>query len=161
MQSQHEHLLETLFQCLNAHDPAGITSCYHPDASFQDIAFTLNGQKEIQAMWDFICSPDEKGTHSDIQAVVLDLAADASTGRATVVDIYTFRKYKRRVANLIESSFTFQDGKIIRHVDHCDPVCWARQAIGGFVGFIAGHIGFIRRRQAMKTLREARPAAFQ
>lgn len=160
MHSQHEQLLATLFQCLNARDPVGIANCYHQDASFQDIAFTLNGKKQIEAMWDFICSPDENGTPSDIQAVVLDLSANESTGRATVVDIYTFRKHKRHVANLIESSFTFQGDKIIRQVDHCDPVCWARQAIGGFSGFLAGHVGCIRRGQAMKTLRLARSAAF-
>lgn len=161
MHLQHEQLLKTLFQCLNAHDFEGIANCYHPDASFQDIAFTLKGKKQIHAMWDFICSPDEAGIQSDIQAILLDLSANESTGRAIVVDIYTFRKHKRRVANLIESSFTFQGDKIIRQVDHCDPVCWARQAIGGISGFIAGHCGFVRRGEAMKTLRRARPDAFR
>jgi len=160
MHSQHEQLLATLFQALNAHNHEEIANCYHEKAYFQDIAFTLQGRKKIHAMWDFICSDDEKKVKSDIQAVVLNVSADEKTGQAVVCDIYTFRKENRRVANLITSSFKFQDGKIIEHRDQCDPVCWARQAIGGIGGFLAGHIGWIRRGKAMKTLRQARPEAF-
>jgi hypothetical protein len=58
---RHEQLLNTLFQCLNAHKSNDMADCYHEEASFEDIAFRLKGKKQIHAMWDMICSDNEKG----------------------------------------------------------------------------------------------------
>ena len=149
----HEQLLTKLFQSLNEHKPELMAECYHKQATFRDIAFDLSGRQEIQAMWEMICSTNEKGP-ADIVATVQKLEANDKTGRAVVVDDYTFRKTGNKVHNGIESTFEFCDGLIFHQRDTCDPVIWANQAFGKFMGFFLGHIEPLRRRGAMKGLRE-------
>lgn len=156
----NEQLLTKLFQCLNAHDHNGMADCYHEDATFRDIAFTLQGKRQIHAMWDMICSDTKDGVESDIKVTVKELSANDSTGSVVVIDDYTFRETKRKVLNQIDSVFQFQDGKIIKQTDDCDAVCWARQALGGMKGFLAGQLGPIRRVQAMKKLKKEHPDPF-
>lgn len=156
----HEELLTRLFQYLNNHDVEGMAACYHEDARFRDIAFTLEGRRQIHAMWDMICSVNDEGVESDIVVTVEELNANDSSGHAVIVDDYTFRDTKRKVLNRIESRFQFRDGLIYRHDDACDAVCWARQAFGGVSGFVAGHVGFVRRSKAMSKLKALRPQAF-
>lgn len=157
---QTEELLTRLFRCLNAHDPIGMAECYGEEAAFQDIAFILLNKREIHAMWDMICSDNKKRIKSDIEATVKELSANDSTGRAVVIDDYTFRDTGRKVHNQIVSTFSFQDGKIIKQIDECDSVSWGRQAFGGIQGYVAGHVEFIRRGKAMKKLKSERPQAF-
>lgn len=154
-------LLTTLFQCLNTHDHQGMADCYHDHATFRDIAFTLNGKRQIHAMWDMACSVNKAGVKSDIVENVQELTANDSTGHVVVIDDYTFRDTMRKVHNKITSTIEFRDGKIIKQTDDCDPVCWARQAIGGIRGFLAGRVSFIRRGKAMKKLKTERAQAFQ
>lgn len=156
-----EQLLTKLFQCLNDHDHNGMADCYHDDATFRDDAFTLNGKRQIHAMWDMACSDNKTGVKSEIAVRVKELSANDSTGKAVVIDDYTFRVTGWKVHNPIVSTFEFRDGKIIKQTDDCDAASWASQAFGGFKGFVAGHISFIRRGKAMKKLKEERPHAFQ
>ncbi len=156
---QHEQLLNNLFQCLNAHQPDGMANCYHEQASFEDIAFRLKGKKQIHAMWDMICSDNEKGK-SNIKVEIKELSVNDSSGHAIAVEDYTFRDESRGVHNRIVSKFEFRDGLIYKQIDECDPVCWAHQAFGGIKGFFAGHIKAIRRFKAMNKLKAARPQAF-
>jgi len=44
-------LLHKLFTSLDNHDHKEMSACYHPDATFSDIAFNLKGRKQIHAMW--------------------------------------------------------------------------------------------------------------
>lgn len=157
----NEEQLTKLFQCLNVHDFDGMADCYHENASFQDIAFTLNGKKQIGAMWDMICSPNKDRVPSDIKAIVQELSANGSTGRAVVVEDYTYRDNGRKVHNKIISTFTFQDGRILKQEDRCDPVSWANQAFGAVLGFIPGRVEYARRYLAMHKLKKERPKAFQ
>jgi ketosteroid isomerase-like protein len=147
----HAQLLTRLFQCLNAHDYKGMSDCYHQDAVFHDIAFSLTGKEQIRAMWEMICSDNDQG-RSDIVATVQELSADDSTGRVVVIDDYTFRETKRKVHNPIVSTFEFRNGVIFKQTDACDSVDWAKQAFGGLKGFVTGRIGFLRRHGAMNTL---------
>lgn len=159
--SSNEQLLTKFFQCLNAHDFNGMADCFHENATFQDIAFSLNGKKQIQAMWEMICSPNDKGEKSDIKSTVQELTANDSTGRAVVLDDYTYRDTGRKVLNTITSTFEFRDGLIFKQTDSCDAVSWANQALGGITGFIAGYVELIRRWKAMRKLKEGYPQAFQ
>lgn len=156
----NEQLLTKLFNCLNAHDHVGMAECYAEDATFLDIAFTLKNKKQIHAMWSMACSDNKAGVKSDIAATVKELSANDSTGRAIVIYDYTFRDTGREVHNQIVSMFEFRAGKISKQTDDCDAAAWARQAFGGFKGFVAGHIGFVRRGKAMKKLKSERPKAF-
>ena len=157
----NEQLLTKLFQCLNAHDHKGMADCYHENATFKDIAFKLDNKKQIHAMWNMICSPNKDRVPSDIKATVQELTANDSTGRAAVVEDYTYRDNGNEVHNKITSKFEFRDGLIFKQEDDCDPVHWASQAFGGVLGFIPGRVEFIRRYLAMNKLKKERPQAFQ
>jgi len=139
-------LLQRLFISLNARDAQAMAECYHPDAHFHDIAFDLQGKREITAMWKMICS-------GDIQATFEVLYADDREGLVKVVDEYTFSDTLRKVRNPIESRFGFRNGLIALHTDTCDPVAWAAAAIGGIRGVLAGRIRFLRSWKARRKLK--------
>jgi ketosteroid isomerase-like protein len=136
-------LLQRLYTALDRHDHPTMAACYHPDARFRDIAFDLQGIKKIHSMWHMICD-------TDIHATFEVIDATDRYGRVKVVDTYTFGAKKdpprkgRPVRNVIESHFVFQDGRITDHQDFCDPKEWARLALGGPMGFLAGRIRFLR-----------------
>ena len=114
-------------------------------------------------MWRMICTPDEHRKEIKIKVDVENLEANDSTGRAVIVDDYTFRLSGKPVHNKIESKFKFSDGKIIEHIDDCDASDWASQAYAGIwmlPGVFLGRIETIRRGLAMKKLRKFDPTAF-
>src|SRR3954462_407066 len=117
-------LLDRLFTALDRHDHATMTACYHLDATFRDIAFDLHGRKEIHAMWHMICEGDIRATFDVVHA-------DDNTAEVNLIDDYTFSSTGRKVHNVIQSRFQFQDGVIIEHHDFCDPRAWAAMALGG------------------------------
>ncbi len=112
-------------------------------------------------MWNMICSPNKDRVQSDIKATVQELSANDSTGRAVVVEDYTYRDSGRKVHNKIVSTFQFEGDRILHQEDRFDPVSWANQAFGGVKGFIGGHVEFARRLIAMNKLKTERPHAFQ
>jgi len=133
----HSKLLEQLYGSLNRRDPEPMAACYHPAATFRDIAFDLRGKDQICAMWRMICS-------GDISATFEIVRANDNEGLVKLVDEYTFKETGRRVRNRIESRFRFQDGLIIQHVDSCDARAWASAALGGIPGFLAGRLRWLR-----------------
>jgi ketosteroid isomerase-like protein len=136
-------LLAQLFAAEDRHQHLEMAFCYHPDASFKDIAFELDGIQRIHAMWHMICE-------TDIRVTLEGVEADDRNGLANIVCTYTFGadrasgKKGRLVRNVIESRFSFEEGKIMQHHDFCDAKAWARAALGGPLGFIAGRLGFVR-----------------
>jgi ketosteroid isomerase-like protein len=135
-------LLTHLFTAEDRHLHLEMASCYHPDASFRDIAFRLNGVQRIHAMWHLICE-------TDIAVTIEGVEANDREGLANIVCNYTFGadeagKKGRPVRNVIQSRFSFENGKILQHHDFCDAKAWARAALGGPIGFIAGRVGFVR-----------------
>ena len=157
----HEQLLATLFDALNAHDSQRMAACYDEKATFQDIAFTLTDRRQIHAMWDMICSTNEKGVPSNIRVTVQEQVVTETTGRAILREHYIYRDKDNPVDNTITSTFEFRDGRIFKQIDDCDPVRWANQAFGNAVlGFIPGHVEAVRRHSAMRKLKRARPQAF-
>jgi ketosteroid isomerase-like protein len=147
----HAALLQRLFTALDQHDHKTMASCYHPDATFHDIAFDLRGGKQIHTMWHMICE-------GDIHAIVEEIDANEREGRAKVVDRYTFGakvdppRPGRPVRNIIESRFRFHDGRIIEQNDDCDAQEWARMALGGPIGWAAGRMRPLRALTARKKL---------
>ncbi len=144
--------MQRLFSALNRHDHATMASCYHPNATFRDIAFDLRGQQQVHAMWRMICAGDIRATFEIVDA-------DDTRSRVTLIAKYTFGKTARKgsgrpVRNVIDSQFHFRDGLILDHRDFCDARQWAAMAIGGFSGFLAGRFRFLRSWKARKKLRE-------
>lgn len=144
-------LLERLFTSLDQHNHEAMAACYHPQATFRDIAFELRGQRQIHAMWHMICQPD--GHDSDIRTTFAVQQVDEDTGRANVVDDYTFHETGNKVHNVITSEFRFQDGLIVEHRDNCDPRLWGKMAFGGIKGWMAGRVRWLRSRAARKLIR--------
>lgn len=55
--------------CVPREEPA---ACYHPDATFEDIAFPLRGKKQIHGMWHMIAETDLVGGRgSDLGNVLI------------------------------------------------------------------------------------------
>jgi hypothetical protein len=104
-------------------------------------------------MWQMICAGDIRATFQVVQA-------DEAEGRVSLVDEYTFNlsspdpAKRRKVRNVIESSFRFRDGLVVEQVDSCDARTWAAMALGGVSGFLAGRIRLLRSWKAMKKLRD-------
>ena len=138
-------LLQRLFSALDRHDHRAMAACYHPEATFRDIAFDLRGRRRIHSMWHMICEGDIR-TSFKIDEV------DDRTAFVTVVDDYTFRAKGRKVHNVIQSRFRFKDGAIVEQQDSCDSRQWASMAIGGVGGFLAGRIPRLRAAKARRTL---------
>jgi len=128
-----------------------MAECYHVEATFKDIAFDLRGRERIHAMWRMVCA-------GDIRAAIQTVEASHASGRATLVDTYTFGAQRepfkpgRPVRNEIESRFVFRDGLILQQHDLCDARAWAAQALGGPLGFAAGRVQFLRTRNAKNKL---------
>lgn len=149
----HAALLNRLFTALAVHDHEAMAACYHPRARFRDIAFDLRGRDRIHAMWRMICAGDLEVVDFEV------IDADEDKGRARIVEEYTFHRRKTppgdetRVRNSIVSRFRFEDGKIRRQDDDCDPKEWARQALGnGMAGFLAGRLRPLRSFVAKRKL---------
>lgn len=151
----NEALMTRLFTALHAHDHVTMASCYHDDAEFRDIAFHRKGREEIHQMWRMICTAGSNIEVADIKVV----EATDTAGLARVVENYTVRRPKDQtkrwpVHNEIESTFVFKDGKIFRQDDECDAKEWARQAVGGPIGFLAGRLRFLRSMIASRKLKK-------
>ena len=140
-------LLDRLFRNLDLHRAGRMAECYHPKATFRDIAFDLHGKDEIHAMWRMICG-------GDIRATFVIVHADDECGMVKLVDDYTFTDTGRKVRNTIESRFRFRHGLIVEHRDACDAKAWASAALGGVAGFLAGRCRFLRAWKARNKLRQ-------
>jgi hypothetical protein len=138
-------VLMRLFTGLDQHNHEVMASCYHSEATFKDIAFDLRGGKQIHAMWHMICE-------RDIRVMFEVIDADDHNARVNVVDDYTFSSTGRRVHNVIDSHFCFQDGVIVKHIDFCDAHAWATMALGGVSGFLAGRFRYLRSFKARRML---------
>lgn len=144
-------LLQRLFTALDQHDHPTMAACYHSEATFRDIAFDLRGRKQIHSMWHMICEGDIRATFEVVHA-------NDREGRVKLLDTYTFGASKdpatpgRPVRNAVDSRFLFRDGVIVEHRDLCDAREWARSALGGFVGFVAGRARPLRSWKAGQKL---------
>jgi hypothetical protein len=89
-------------------------------------------------MWHMLC---ERGT--DLEVTFGDVTAEGDRGAAHWEARYTWRPTGRSVHNMIDASFVFQDGKIVRHVDEFDLWRWTRMALGT-VGVMTGWTSLTR-----------------
>jgi len=140
-------LLQRLFSSLDRRDDKTMAACYHSKATFEDIAFKLEGKQQIHDMWRMICAGDIRATFEVVHA-------DDETGRVRVVDEYTFSDTGRKVRNVIDSRFKFKDHLVLEHCDTCDPREWAAMAMGGVSGFVAGRVAPLRRFKARRKLQK-------
>ncbi len=145
----NEELIRALYAAFAERDAAAMAACYHPSASFSDPAFgTLYGP-QIGAMWAMLCA---RGF--DLVVRLQSASADATSGTARWDAVYTFSKTGRLVHNVIQATFQFEAGKIVRHVDRFDMWKWSRMALGP-LGALLGWTPLLRssvRRTARRDL---------
>jgi len=146
---QNADLIREFYTSFQARDANGMNTCYHAEVVFSDPAFgTLKG-KEATSMWQMLC---ERGKDLDIEFG--DVHADDEKGSAHWEAWYTFSKSGRRVHNIIEASFVFQEGKIFHHTDRFNLWRWSSQALGP-LGIFLGWTPFVQsaiRKEARKGL---------
>lgn len=117
-------LIEQFYTSFSRRDHAGMQACYAPAIEFTDAVFALQG-KRVGAMWHMLCAGGQ-----DLEVSVSDIAADDWRGQAHWEARYTFSASGRRVHNIIEAEFVFENGLIGRHRDRFDFWRWSRQALG-------------------------------
>ncbi|MBO0358314.1 nuclear transport factor 2 family protein [Hymenobacter sp. BT186] len=133
----HDQLLHRFYQAFQRRDHAGMAACYHPEATFEDAIFRLQGPA-IGKMWRMLC---ERG--QDMRLAYNDIRADAQQGSATWDAHYTFSQTRRPVHNHVQARFTFQDGLIRTHHDEFSFWRWSRQALGP-TGWLLGWSGWLQ-----------------
>jgi len=136
----HRALIERLYAAFAARDGAAMTACYHPAATFSDPVFPLLRGPEVGRMWRMLCRRGK-----DLAIVASGVDADEARGQAHWEARYTFSATGRAVHNVIDATFEFRDGLIVRHVDVFDLHRWAGQALG-LTGRLLGGTGFLLRK---------------
>lgn len=120
-------------------DYEGMVACYHNDLEFHDPVFgTLKGI-QAKAMWQMLLERSK----GNLKIIFSDVKASSSTGSAHWEAFYPFSKTGRNVHNIIDATFEFKDGKIIKHHDHFNLYRWSRQAFG-VTGTLIGFTPFFQ-----------------
>lgn len=106
-------------------DGDGMARHYHPDLVFDDPAFGELTYREATAMWRMLC-----GRATDLSIELRSCSAEGDHGRARWEAKYTFLKTGRPVHNVVDATFTFKEGRIVRHHDVFDFWRWSGMAQG-------------------------------
>lgn len=122
--TDYQQLVHTFYTAFQQRDHAGMIACYHPDVHFSDPVFTDLRGPQAKAMWHMLC---ERG--KDLQVSFDNIQADGQSGRADWQAVYTFSN-GRRVHNVIQATFQFQDNLIVNHRDSFNLWRWTRMALG-------------------------------
>ncbi len=120
-----QDLIRNFYAALARRDHQFMSGCYTTSASFTDPVFgTLEGGR-IGAMWRMLCE-----RAADLTLTADHIEATDSSGSAHWEARYTFSATGLPVHNVIEASFSFESGKIRRHIDRFSLYRWSRQALG-------------------------------
>jgi ketosteroid isomerase-like protein len=144
-------LIQRFYESFQRRDAEGMVACYHPDVVFSDPAFGELRAPEARAMWRMLT-----GRAKDLDLTFRDVVATDAEGSAHWEARYTFTATNRRVHNVIDATFRFDNGKIVRHDDRFSFWRWSRQALGPaglFFGWLPPMQGAVRKK-ANKGLAE-------
>ena len=136
---EYKQLIEQFYTAFQQKDYDVMNACYHPDIHFRDPVFLDLHGNEARAMWHMLC---ERG--KDLRLEFSRIKAGEAAVSAHWEAYYTFST-GRKVHNIIDATFEFKDGKIIRHEDVFDLWRWTRQALGP-IGVLLGWSPFLRSR---------------
>ena len=117
--------IESFYTAFAKRDAAGMLESYHPDVTFRDPVFLELDAAKVRGMWKMLC---ERG--KDLRVEASGIEANGDTGKAHWEAWYTFTGTGRKVHNVIDATFRFKDGKIIRHEDTFGFYRWTRMALG-------------------------------
>ncbi len=137
----HQALLKKFYTAFANSDAETMVSCYHKDVEFKDPAFgTLNGDR-AKNMWRLLV---ERGKGA-VEVTFRDIEATETGGKAHWEAIYLFAKTGKSVHNVIDATFEFKDGLIVKHHDNFDFWKWCSMALG-FVGKLMGWTDMMERK---------------
>jgi hypothetical protein len=123
--------IQRLYAAFERCDGAAMQALYAPQATFDDPVFSLHGAHEIGGMWRMLTRSARKRSREAWSMKAGDFQADAQRGTARWEATYLHGTADRRVHNVVDAAFEFNDdGLILSHVDHFDFAAWARQALG-------------------------------
>ncbi|HET9053791.1 MAG TPA: nuclear transport factor 2 family protein [Cyclobacteriaceae bacterium] len=132
-------LITSFYSSFAKHDYEGMAACYHDEIEFHDPVFgTLKGI-QAKAMWQMLLERSK----GNLKIVFSEVKTSGSTGSARWEAFYPFSKTGRQVHNIIDATFGFKDGKIIKHHDHFNLYRWSRQAFG-LAGILLGFTSFFQ-----------------
>lgn len=132
-------LLHDFYEAFSRRDAGPMASAYAADAHFTDEVFPALYGERIGMMWGMLCAGDE-----ELKIEASGIEADGVRGRARWEAWYTFGG-GRKVHNIIDATFEFRDGRIVRHIDRFDFWRWSRQALGP-PGVLFGWSGLLQRK---------------
>lgn len=136
--NSNEQLIHQFYTAFQHRDYVTMQALYHEQASFSDPVFQNLKSREVQAMWEMLITAGK-----DLKVDFSGIKANDTSGTCQWEAWYTFSRTGRRVHNIINASFEFQDGKIFRHEDTFDLWKWSRQALG-MPGILLGWTPVIR-----------------
>ncbi len=148
--NSNETLLHKFYIAFSNSDFDEMASCYHQNIIFEDPAFGILHGESVKKMWQMLIERSKGNIKIDFSNVI----ADEFSGGARWIATYNFSQTNRKVVNVIEAKFEFQDGLIIKHTDFFDLYKWSKQALG-WKGFWLGWTNFMKnkiRKTAQKSL---------
>jgi hypothetical protein len=149
--------LEKFYTAFARLDSDTMATCYAPDASFDDEAFSLRGHEQVTGMWHMLCDATKAKGMDAWKLSYSGIEADASSGKSHWDADYRFSATGRMVHNSIDGVFEFnKQGLITRHRDRFNFWTWSRQALG-LPGMLMGWTPFLRnkvRAQAAANLQK-------
>lgn len=135
----YQDLIERFYNAFQQRDYVGMIACYHPDVTFYDPVFGELQGKRAGAMWHMLCERGE-----DLAVTYSDIVAEGDSGSAHWEATYTFST-GRKVHNIIDAQFRFEDDLIIEHIDTFNLYRWSRMALGP-VGTLVGWTSRMQRK---------------
>lgn len=121
----NEQLISKFYSAFQVRGYLTMQSFYHPNATFYDPVFENLNADQVKAMWQMLTT-----TAKDIEIKCSKISADDHKGTCQWDAWYTFTATGKQVHNVIQASFEFKDGKIIKHHDQFDLYRWSRMAFG-------------------------------
>ncbi|CAN5869096.1 nuclear transport factor 2 family protein [soil metagenome] len=121
----NEALLEKFYSAFQRLDAETMASCYTEDVQFSDPVFPNLQGREATDMWRMLTTKAQ-----DFSLVFDGIRADDQKGEAHWVASYTFSQTGRVIVNDIHATFSFRNGRIVRHRDQFNLWKWARQGLG-------------------------------
>jgi hypothetical protein len=130
-----KELIIQFYTAFQQKDAEVMNVCYHDQITFYDPVFgSLEGER-VKDMWRFLCSSGTKNFKLEFSEV----DADNNKGKAHWEAHYPSRvKRDRIIHNIVNSSFEFKEGKIIKQTDLFDVKKWSIQALGFPANIIGG-----------------------
>jgi ketosteroid isomerase-like protein len=121
----NEHLIRQFYSAFQNKDYRTMQDSYHPNAEFCDPVFQNLSADQVKAMWQMLIT-----SATDLKVLSSDILADDRNGKCQWQAWYTFTATGKKVHNIIDATFVFKDGKIMKHYDHFNFWRWSKMALG-------------------------------